>query len=53
MPGFKCFKIRSLDTPPQTSPRPEHAADYTGKRRGKMTAIYWYRPSLSGNPTVA
>ncbi|GFM50621.1 hypothetical protein PSCICE_18880 [Pseudomonas cichorii] len=37
---------------PHLSPRPENAADYTGKRRGKMTAIAWYRPSRSGKGTL-
>ncbi|GFM68137.1 hypothetical protein K5D56_14010 [Pseudomonas cichorii] len=37
---------------PHLSPRPENAADHTGKRRGKMTAIAWYRPSRSGKGTL-
>lgn len=37
---------------PHLSPRPEHAADHTGKRRGQMTAIAWSRPSRSGKGTV-
>lgn len=28
------------------------AADHSGKRRGKMTAIAWYRPSRSGKGTL-
>ncbi|MBX8474848.1 hypothetical protein K5D38_08685 [Pseudomonas cichorii] len=41
-----------LNRLPHLSPRPENAADYTGKRRGKMTAIAWYRPSRSGKGTL-
>ncbi len=37
---------------PHPPPRPENAADYTGKQRGKMTAIAWYRPSRSGKGTL-
>ncbi|MBA1201694.1 hypothetical protein G7009_07955 [Pseudomonas capeferrum] len=33
-------------------PRPDHVADYTGKQRGKMTAIAWCRASRSGKGTV-
>lgn len=41
-----------LNRLPHLSPRPENATDYTGKRRGKMTAIAWYRPSRSGKGTL-
>lgn len=41
-----------MDAPPDLSPRPPNAADHTGKRRGKMTAIAWCRPSRSGKGTV-
>lgn len=43
-PGF--------DTLPSLSPRPAQATDYTGRQRGKMTAIAWYRPSRSGKGTL-
>lgn len=42
----------TFDRLPQLSPRPMDAADHTGKRRGKMTAIAWYRPSRSGKGTL-
>lgn len=41
-----------LDHLPNLSPRPDHAIDYTGKQRGTMTAIAWYRPSRSGKGTL-
>ncbi len=41
-----------FDRLPNLSPRPENAADHTGKRRGRMTAIAWCRPSRSGKGTV-
>ncbi|USW95372.1 hypothetical protein NHF39_00865 [Pseudomonas proteolytica] len=41
----------TLDHPPQTPLRPERATDYTGKKRGRMTAYAWHRPSLAGNGT--
>ncbi len=43
-PGF--------DTLPSLSPRPAQATDYTGRQRGKMTAIAWYRASRSGKGTL-
>ncbi|RMT81398.1 hypothetical protein ALP40_200077 [Pseudomonas viridiflava] len=36
----------------QLQPRPEHATDHTGKRRGTLTAIAWCRSSRSGKGTV-
>lgn len=42
----------TFDHKPRISARPDHATDYTGKQRGKMTAIAWYRPSRSGKATV-
>ncbi|WP_156684364.1 hypothetical protein [Pseudomonas sp. Leaf127] len=42
----------TFDRLPNLSPRPENAADHTGKRRGRMTAIAWCRPSRSGKGTV-
>ncbi|MEE4747322.1 hypothetical protein V2K65_10265 [Pseudomonas alliivorans] len=36
----------------QLQPRPEHATDHTGKRRGKLTAIAWCRSSRSGKGAV-
>lgn len=38
----------TFDHLPTLSTRPDYAPDYTGKRRGTMTAIAWYRPSRSG-----
>ncbi|GAB7528606.1 hypothetical protein PS3A_10150 [Pseudomonas sp. 3A(2025)] len=47
------FKTKlTLTHLPKLPPRPEHAADHTGKRRGQMTAIAWSRPSRSGKGTV-
>ncbi|MCO8169347.1 hypothetical protein NJC40_16395 [Pseudomonas sp. 21LCFQ02] len=40
------------DALPNLSPRPLNAADHTGKRRGTMTAIAWYRASRSGKGTL-
>lgn len=34
------------------APRPTHAVDHTGKRRGTMTAVAWCRASRSGKGTV-
>lgn len=42
----------TLDTLPDLSPRPDSAVDYTGRRRGKMTAFAWCRRSHSGKATV-
>lgn len=42
----------TLNHLPTLSPRPDNAADHTGKRRGTLTAIAWYRPSRSGKGTV-
>ncbi|CAM3371237.1 hypothetical protein BZK31_18530 [Pseudomonas floridensis] len=36
----------------QLQPRPGHATDHTGKRRGKLTAIAWCRSSRSGKGAV-
>ncbi len=36
----------------QLQPRPEHATDHTGKRRGMLTAIAWCRSSRSGKSAV-
>lgn len=41
----------TLDYPPSSSPRPPQATDYTGLRRGRMTAYTWHRPSCSGKGT--
>ncbi|GAB7529707.1 hypothetical protein PS3A_21170 [Pseudomonas sp. 3A(2025)] len=41
----------TFDHLPCLSPRPDHACDYTGKQRGKMTAIAWHRPGCSGKAT--
>lgn len=50
---MKQFGTRfTFECPPRLSPRPMDAADHTGKRRGKMTAIAWYRPSRSGKGTL-
>ncbi|GAB7527789.1 hypothetical protein PS3A_01950 [Pseudomonas sp. 3A(2025)] len=43
---------QSIDSLPTLLPRPENVADHTGKRRGKMIAIAWYRPSRTGKGTV-
>lgn len=42
----------TLDHLPRLPPRPAHATDHTGERRGKMTAIAWCRSSRSGKGTV-
>jgi hypothetical protein len=31
---------------------PEGERDFTGRRVGQMTALYWYSPGRGGNPTV-
>lgn len=49
--GSACPK-KAIDSLPDLSPRPLNAADHTGKRRGKMTAIAWYRASRSGKGTL-
>lgn len=50
---MKQFGTRvTIDYPPKLSPRPMNVADHTGKRRGKMTAIAWCRPSRSGKGTL-
>ena len=38
----------SIDSLPEIPPRPDYAIDHTGKQRGKMTAIAWYRSSTLG-----
>ncbi|GAB7527784.1 hypothetical protein PS3A_01890 [Pseudomonas sp. 3A(2025)] len=45
--GSACLK-KAIDSLPELSPRPDYAIDHTGKRRGKMTAIAWYRSSNMG-----
>lgn len=41
----------TLDHPPSCPQRPVRATDYTGLRRGRMTAYAWHRASNSGNGT--
>lgn len=43
---------QSIESLPELSPRPDYAIDHTGKQRGKMTAIAWYRSSRSGKGTL-
>lgn len=45
--GSACLK-KASDSLPELSPRPDYAIDHTGKQRGKMTAIAWYRASNMG-----
>ena len=49
--GSACLK-KTIESLPELSPRPDHAIDHTGKRRGKMIAIAWYRASTLGKGTL-
>lgn len=46
------FKATMEAPPAPPEPRPESAVDHAGKRVGRMTALYWYKPTHSGKSSV-
>lgn len=48
VPTASACRKKAIESLPELSPRPDYAIDHTGKRRGKMTAIAWYRASTMG-----